>query len=835
MFERFTERARQVVVLAQDEARALKHNYIGTEHILLGLLREEEGLAARVLESLDITVEEVRAQVARIVGQGDEVTTGQIPFTPRAKKVLELALREALSLGHNYIGTEHILLGLVRENEGVAARILLDFDADAEKIRNEIIRMLSGPGRRQGGTSGATSEKGKSSKLLDQFGRNLTKQASEGKLDPVVGRQTEIERVMQILSRRTKNNPVLIGEPGVGKTAVVEGLASRISAGQVPDLLKNKQIYTLDLAALVAGSKYRGEFEERLKKVMKEITQRGDIILFIDELHNLVGAGAAEGAIDAASILKPALARGELQTIGATTLDEYRKYLERDAALERRFQQIRVEEPSTDDTVQILRGLRDRYEAHHRCKITDEALEAAATLASRYIQDRHLPDKAIDLIDEAASRMRIKTMTAPPRYRELEEEIEKVRKDKEDSIENQEFEKAASLRDKERKLTQKKRELEDQWRDSEQTEQPSIGEDEIADIVSMWTGIPVFKLTEAESQRLVRMEEELHKRVIGQDAAIVAVSKSIRRARAGIKDPKRPTGSFIFLGPSGVGKTELARTLAEFLFGDEEAMIQIDMSEYMEKHAVSRLVGSPPGYIGYDEGGQLTEAVRRKPYSVVLFDEIEKAHPDVFNILLQILEDGKLTDSQGRKVDFRNVIVIMTSNIGSASISKNVSLGFTLSNEDGLSYDDMKTRVMADLKKVFRPELLNRIDEIIVFPKLTKNEILQIVDLLMNRLRVQMAEHEVTIELTDEAKDLLVDKGWDPTMGARPLRRAIQRYIEDPLADFVLGRQLEPGSTILVARKNDEEADITVLPPSPPEVIGVSAAPDAPPEDVTAD
>jgi ATP-dependent Clp protease ATP-binding subunit ClpC len=835
VFERFTERARQVVVLAQDEARALKHNYIGTEHILLGLLREEEGLAARVLESLDITVEEVRAQVARIVGQGDEVTTGQIPFTPRAKKVLELALREALSLGHNYIGTEHILLGLVRENEGVAARILLDFDADAEKIRNEIIRMLSGPGRRQGGTSGASSEKGKSSKLLDQFGRNLTKQASEGKLDPVVGRQTEIERVMQILSRRTKNNPVLIGEPGVGKTAVVEGLASRISSGQVPDLLKNKQIYTLDLAALVAGSKYRGEFEERLKKVMKEITQRGDIILFIDELHNLVGAGAAEGAIDAASILKPALARGELQTIGATTLDEYRKYLERDAALERRFQQIRVDEPSTDDTVQILRGLRDRYEAHHRCKITDEALDAAATLADRYIQDRHLPDKAIDLIDEAASRMRIKTMTAPPRYRELEEEIEKVRKEKEDSIENQEFEKAASLRDKERKLTQKKRELEDQWRDSEQTEQPSIGEDEIADIVSMWTGIPVFKLTEAESQRLVRMEEELHKRVIGQDAAIIAVSKSIRRARAGIKDPKRPTGSFIFLGPSGVGKTELARTLAEFLFGDEDAMIQIDMSEYMEKHAVSRLVGSPPGYIGYDEGGQLTEAVRRKPYSVVLFDEIEKAHPDVFNILLQILEDGKLTDSQGRKVDFRNVIVIMTSNIGSASISKNVSLGFTLSNEEGISYDDMKTRVMGDLKKVFRPELLNRIDEIIVFPKLTKEEILQIVDLLMNRLRVQMAEHEVTIELTDEAKDLLVDKGWDPTMGARPLRRAIQRYIEDPLADFVLGRQLEPGSTILVARKNDEEVDITVLPPSPPEVIGVSAAPDAPPEDVAAD
>src|SRR3954449_1967840 len=744
MFERFTERARQVVVLAQEEARTLKHNYIGTEHILLGLLREEEGLAARVLESLDITVERVRAQVVRIVGQGDEVTTGQIPFTPRAKKVLELALREALSLGHNYIGTEHILLGLVRENEGVAARILLDFDADAEKIRNEIIRMLSGPGRRQAGAGGGPQgEKSKSSKLLDQFGRNFTKQAQDGKLDPIVGRQTEIERIMQILARRQKNNPVLIGEPGVGKTAIVEGLAQRISSNQVPEILKGKQIYSLDLAALVAGSKYRGEFEERLKKVMKEIQQRGDIVLFIDELHNLVGAGAAEGAIDAASILKPALARGELQTIGATTLDEYRKYLERDAALERRFQQIRVEEPSTEDTVQILRGLRDRYEAHHRCKITDEALRASATLADRYIQDRHLPDKAIDLIDEAASRMRIKTMTAPPRYRELEEEIERVRKDKEDSIEGQEFEKAASLRDKERKLSQKKRELEEQWREQDQVEQPEIGEDEIADIVSMWTGIPVFKLTEAESQRLVRMEDELHKRVIGQDAAIVAVSKSIRRARAGIKDPKRPTGSFIFLGPSGVGKTELARTLAEFLFGDEDALIQVDMSEYMEKHAVSRLVGSPPGYIGYDEGGQLTEAVRRKPYSVVLFDEIEKAHPDVFNILLQILEEGKLTDAQGRRVDFRNVIVIMTSNIGAGQISKNQGFGFSIGDEGGLAYDEMKSRVMGELKKVFRPELLNRIDEVIVFHKLDKEEIKRIIDLILRRLREQMATHEV--------------------------------------------------------------------------------------------
>jgi ATP-dependent Clp protease ATP-binding subunit ClpC len=828
MFERFTERARQVVVLAQDEARTLKHNYIGTEHILLGLLREEEGLAARVLDSLDITVEEVRAQVARIVGQGDEVTTGQIPFTPRAKKVLELALREALSLGHNYIGTEHILLGLVRENEGVAARILLDFDADAEKIRNEIIRMLSGPGRRTQ-SGGAAGEKGqKSSKLLDQFGRNLTKLATEGKLDPVVGRQNEIERVMQILSRRTKNNPVLIGEPGVGKTAVVEGLAQRISGNQVPELLKGKQIYTLDLAALVAGSKYRGEFEERLKKVMKEIAQRGDIILFIDELHNLVGAGAAEGAIDAASILKPALARGELQTIGATTLDEYRKYLERDSALERRFQQIKVEEPTIDDTVQILRGLRDRYEAHHRVRITDEALQAAAELSDRYIQERQLPDKAIDLIDEAASRMRIKLMTAPPVHKELDEEIETVRKEKEAAIESQEFEKAANLRDSERKLTLKKREMEDNWKSSGEADQAQIAEEEIADIVSMWTGIPVFKLTEAESQRLIRMEEELHKRVIGQDVAIEAVSKAIRRARAGIKDPKRPTGSFIFLGPSGVGKTELARTLAEFLFGDEDAMIQVDMSEYMEKHAVSRLVGSPPGYVGYDEGGQLTEAVRRKPYSVVLLDEIEKAHPDVFNILLQMLEEGRLTDAQGRHVDFKNTIVIMTSNIGAASIAKNTTLGFSVGEDEmGVSHDDMKNRIMGELKKVFRPELLNRIDEVIVFHKLSKDEIKMIVDQLMKRLREQMKVHEVSIELTEAAKEMMVEKGYDPTMGARPLRRAIQRFIEDPLADFVLARNLKPGSTVLVDHvEGDEEVSLQLIDP-----VDV---PDAPPEDLVA-
>jgi ATP-dependent Clp protease ATP-binding subunit ClpC len=831
VFERFTERARQVVVLAQEEARILKHNYIGTEHILLGLLREEEGLAARVLESLDITVERVRAQVVRIVGSGEEVTSGQIPFTPRAKKVLELALREALSLGHNYIGTEHILLGLVRENEGVAARILLDFDADSEKIRNEVIRMLSGPGgRRQGqGAGGQQGEGKKSSKLLDQFGRNLTKLAADGKLDPVVGRETEVERIMQILSRRTKNNPVLIGEPGVGKTAVVEGLASRITGGEVPELLKNKQIYTLDLAALVAGSKYRGEFEERLKKVMKEITQRGDIILFIDELHNLVGAGAAEGAIDAASILKPALARGELQTIGATTLDEYRKYLERDSALERRFQQIRVDQPSTDETVQILRGLRDRYEQHHKVDITDEALEAAAELADRYISDRFLPDKAIDLIDEAASRMRIKSMTSPPVYRELEDEIDETRRAKEAAIEAQEFEKAANLRDEERQLTQRKRQLEEQWEAGEgDGERPAIGEEEIADIVSMWTGIPVFKLTEAETAKLMRMEDELHKRVIGQQPAVEVISKAIRRSRAGLKDPKRPTGSFVFLGPSGVGKTELARTLAEFLFGDEDAMVRIDMSEYMEKHAVSRLVGSPPGYIGYDEGGQLTEAVRRKPYSVLLLDEIEKAHPDVFNILLQILEDGRLTDAQGRTVDFRHAIVIMTSNIGAQEIARNTPLGFAVSeDETGITYDDMKNRIMGELKKVFRPEFLNRIDDVIVFHKLQKPEIKQIIELLLRRVRESMAERELQLELTEEAKDFLVDKGWDPAMGARPLRRAIQRYIEDQLADFVLRQELIPQATVVVdvAPENDDrEVILSIVEPKVPAAVGVGAA-----------
>jgi ATP-dependent Clp protease ATP-binding subunit ClpC len=803
MFERFTERARQVVVLAQEEARSLKHNYIGTEHLLLGLLREEEGIAARVFDKLEISVEEVRAAVVRIVGSGEEVPQGQIPFTPRAKKVLELALREALSLGHNYIGTEHILLGLIREEEGVATRILLDLDADPEKIRNEVMQLLSGPGRR--GERGAPEGK-KATKMLDQFGRNLTKLAEDGKLDPCIGRSTEIERVMQILSRRTKNNPVLIGEPGVGKTAVVEGFAQRIANNEVPELLKDKQVFTLDLAALVAGSKYRGEFEERLKKVMKEIKETGDIIIFIDELHNLIGAGAAEGAIDAASILKPALARGELQTIGATTLDEYRKHIERDAALERRFQQIRVNEPTIEETEKILDGLRDRYEAHHRIRITDDALKAAAVLADRYIADRFLPDKAIDLIDEAASRMRIRTMTAPPSYRELEDQISAVRKEKEAAIEAQEFEKAANLRDKERKLSHKKIELEEQWKADDEGMKASIGEDEIAEIVSMWTGIPVFKLTEAESKKLLRMEEELHKRLVGQEPAVHAISKAIRRSRAGLKDIRRPTGSFIFLGPSGVGKTELARTLAEFLFGDEDHLVQLDMSEYMEKHSVSRLVGSPPGYVGHEEGGQLTEIVRRKPYCVVLLDEIEKAHPDVFNILLQILEDGRLTDSQGRAVDFRNVILIMTSNIGASTISKNAPLGFAQANEIGMSYDDMKGRITSELKRVFRPEFLNRVDEVIVFHKLDRSEIRQIVDLLIARLQKQITSSGIVLQLTEGGRDLLVDKGFDPGLGARPLRRAIQRYIEDKLADAMLDHQFSEGSVVLVDAVDDDSA-----------------------------
>src|ERR671915_492217 len=734
MFERFTEKARRVVVLAQEEARMLNHNYIGTEHILLGLIHEGEGVAAKALESLGISLEAVRRQVEEIIGQGQQAPSGHIPFTPRAKKVLELSLREALQLGHSYIGTEHILLGLIREGEGVAAQVLQKLGADLNRVRQQVIQLLSGY---TGGKETVSSEQTpQGSMVLDQFGRNLTQLARETKLDPVIGREKEIERVMQVLSRRTKNNPVLIGEPGVGKTAIVEGLAQKIVKADVPETLKNKQIYTLDLGALVAGSRYRGDFEERLKKVLKEIRTRGDIVLFIDELHTLVGAGAAEGAIDAASILKPMLARGELQTIGATTLDEYRKHLEKDAALERRFQPIKVPEPGVAHTIDILKGLRDRYEAHHRVHITDRGLVAAANLADRYISDRFLPDKAIDLIDEAGSRLRIRRMSAPPDYRELEERIAAVRAEKEQAIEAQDFERAAGFRDDEKRLVEERSNKESEWRSEEGQALAEVDEEEIAEVLSSWTGIPVTSLTEEETAKLLRMEEELHKRIVGQHDAIQAVSRSIRRTRAGLKDPKRPAGSFIFLGPSGVGKTESAKALAEFMFGDEAALIQLDMSEYMEKHTVSRLVGSPPGYVGYDEGGQLTEAVRRKPFSVVLFDEIEKAHPDVFNTLLQILEEGRLTDAQGRSVDFRNTVLIMTSNLGTADLRK-ANVGFSKTDE-AVTYERMKEKVTDALKTHFRPEFLNRIDEVIVFHELTKAEVTQIVDLMIRRVQNQL-------------------------------------------------------------------------------------------------
>jgi len=806
LFQRFSDRARRVVVLAQEEARMLNHNYIGTEHLLLGLIQEGEGVAAKALESMNISLEAVRNQVEEIIGRGSSAPTGHIPFTPRAKKVLELSLREALQLGHNYIGTEHILLGLIREGEGVAAQVLTKLGADLDRVRNQVVQLLTGAaGTKEVAQAGEAPAQG--NLLLDQFGRNLTQLAGQNKLDPVIGRDKEIERVMQVLARRTKNNPVLIGEPGVGKTAVVEGFAQKIVNNEVPHMLSGKQLYTLDLGALVAGSRYRGDFEERLKKVVKEIRSRGDIILFIDELHNLVGAGAAEGAIDAASILKPALARGELQTIGATTLDEYRKHLEKDAALERRFQPVLVEEPTVDHTIDILKGLRDRYEAHHRVAITDEALVAAARLAGRYISDRFLPDKAIDLIDEAASRLRIHAMTAPPDFRDLEERLQQIRQEKQAAIAGQEFEKAAGLRDKEKEILSEMEQLEEDWKIPFGSHQLQVTDDDIADILSSWTGIPVSQLTEEESSKLLRMEDALHERVVGQDEAVVAVSRSIRRTRAGLKDPKRPGGSFIFLGPSGVGKTELARTLAEFLFGDESALIQIDMSEYMEKHAVSRLVGSPPGYVGYEEGGQLTEAVRRKPFSVVLLDEIEKAHPDAFNMLLQILEDGRLTDSQGHKVDFRNTIVIMTSNLGARDISKGTSLGFTARKEGGMDYAKMKDQVLSELKKTFRPELLNRIDDVIVFHELSHDEIKQIVDLLMKRVKDQLAEQEIEIILSDDAKEALVKEGYDPVYGARPLRRAIQKLIEDPLSEKVLLKEYLPGSTILIA--TDREGSIT--------------------------
>ena len=822
MFERFTDRARRVVVLAQEEARLLNHNYIGTEHILLGLIHEGEGVAAKALESLGISLEAVRNQVEEIIGQGGTSPSGHIPFTPRAKKVLELSLREALQLGHNYIGTEHILLGLIREGEGVAAQVLVKLGADLSRVRQQVIQLLSGysgPGGQAGGDpekAGATSggvggDSPSGSLVLDQFGRNLTQLARDKELDPVIGRMRETERVMQVLSRRTKNNPVLIGEPGVGKTAIVEGLAQKIASDNVPETIRGKQLYTLDLGALVAGSRYRGDFEERLKKVLKEIKTRGDIILFIDEIHTLVGAGAAEGAIDAASILKPMLARGELQTIGATTTEEYRKHLEKDAALERRFQPIKVEEPTVAHTIEILKGLRDRYETHHRVTITDQALVAAANLADRYIADRHLPDKAIDLIDEAGSRLRIKRMETPPDYKEIEDALAKVTEDKKAAVESQDFELAGSLRDREKELLADKEQLEIEIKAKGVDLFDEVDEEAVADVLSVWTGIPVYKLTEQETAKLLRMEDELHKRVIGQEDGIKAVSQAIRRTRAGLKDPKRPSGSFIFLGPTGVGKTELAKTLAEFLFGDEDSLITLDMSEYQEKHTVSRLVGSPPGYVGYDEGGQLTEAVRRKPFSVVLFDEVEKAHPDVFNTLLQILEEGRLTDSQGRSVDFRNTVLIMTSNLGTRDLRK-ANLGFT-KNDEAVSYERMKAKVNEALKDHFRPEFLNRIDETIVFHELTQPEIVRMVDLMIRRVRNQLEEQGMGLELTDSAKVHLAEKGYDPTLGARPLRRAIQRLIEDPLSEELLNKGFYAGHMIIadVAPDPDNPGDNKIV------------------------
>jgi len=813
MFERFTDRARRVVVLAQEEARLLNHSYIGTEHILLGLIHEGEGVAAKALESLSISLDAVRAQVEEIIGQGGSSPSGHIPFTPRAKKVLELSLREALQLGHNYIGTEHILLGLLREGEGVATQVLVKLGADLGKVRQQVIQLLSGyqgPGNKGEAAGSAAAPGGKEepgekggSQVLDQFGRNLTQLAREKKLDPVIGRTRELERVMQILSRRTKNNPVLIGEPGVGKTAIVEGLAQKIVSGDIPETLKDKQLYTLDLGALVAGSRYRGDFEERLKKVLKEIKTRGDIVLFIDEIHTLVGAGAAEGAIDAASILKPMLARGELQTIGATTTDEYRKHLEKDPALERRFQPVKVEEPTVAHTIEILKGVRDKYETHHRVTITDQAIVAAANLADRYIADRFLPDKAIDLIDEAGSRLRIKRMQTPPDLKDLENRVSEVQEAKKKAIEDQRFEEAGRLRDQERSLLEEKSEKEAEIKASGINLFDEVDEEAIAEVLSIWTGIPVYKLTEEETAKLLNMEAELHKRIIGQEDAVKAVSQSIRRTRAGLKDPRRPSGSFIFLGPTGVGKTELAKTLAEFLFGDDQALITLDMSEYMEKHTVSRLVGSPPGYVGYEEGGQLTEAVRRKPFSVVLFDEIEKAHPDVFNTLLQILEEGRLTDSQGRSVDFRNTVIIMTSNLGTQDLRK-ANLGFT-TGDTAVSYDRMKDKVNDALKLHFRPEFLNRIDETIVFHELAKSEVIQMVDMMIKRLTGQLESQGLGIELTQSAKELLADVGYDPQMGARPLRRAIQRQIEDQLSEKILYKQFSAGQIIVVDTEEDPD------------------------------
>ena len=796
MYGKFTERAQKVLVLARDEAKSVNYPNVGTEHLLLGLLQEGESVAAKVLSALGINAENVAEAVSQLVEASDEEFQGEPALTARAKKVLELSLDEARRMGNNYVGPEHLLLGLIREGEGVAARILNAAGADYRRLRTMIAHLQGGQAPQEEQADGQA--KVSPTQTLDQFGRDLTAMAKEDKLDPVVGRDKEIERVIQVLSRRTKNNPVLIGEPGVGKTAVAEGLAQRIASGNVPEILLDKKVVTLDMGSVVAGTKYRGEFEERLKKIIDEIRQAGNIIMFIDELHTLVGAGAAEGAIDAANILKPALARGELQCIGATTLDEYRKYIEKDAALERRFQPITVAEPTVEETIQILKGLRDKYEAHHRVRITDAALDAAARLSSRYITDRFLPDKAIDLMDEAGSRVRLQAFVAPPDLKDMEKELEILQKEKEAAVDGQEFEKAAELRDQEQKLRSELDERRESWKQRKSGVDLVVDEEVIAHIVSSWTGVPVQKLSEGESERLLKMEEVLHQRVVGQDEAIRAVSRAIRRARAGLKDPKRPIGSFIFLGPTGVGKTELARTLADVMFGSEDAMVRIDMSEYMEKFAVSRLVGAPPGYVGYDEGGQLTEAVRRRPYTVVLLDEIEKAHPDVFNILLQVMEDGRLTDAKGRTVDFRNTVLIMTSNVGLQTAGKDIVMGFKTGEQEKSDYGDMKKRITGELRRIFRPEFLNRIDETIVFHALTKEHIREIVSLMLKEVAARMAENKITIEVSEPVKDLLAKEGYDEAFGARPLRRAILRLVEDPLSEELLKGTFQPGSEVLL-------------------------------------
>jgi ATP-dependent Clp protease ATP-binding subunit ClpC len=817
-FDKFTDRARKVLTLAQDEAQRFNHNYIGTEHLLLGLVREGEGVAARVLENMNVELAKVRTAVEFIIGRGDRPVVGEVGLTPRAKRVIELAIDEARRLGHNYIGTEHLLLGLVREGEGIAAGVLESLGVNLDKVRHEVIRVLS-----QSSSAGPAQETKRASKTptVDALGINLTEAARADKLDPVIGREKEIERVIQILGRKTKNNPALIGEPGVGKTAIAEGLAHRIVAGDVPDILLNKRVLTLDIGSLVAGTKYRGEFEERLKKIIEELRNTNDAVLFIDELHTLVGAGAAEGAIDAANILKPPLARGELQCIGATTLDEYRKYIERDAALERRFQPVMVEEPTLEQTIDILMGVRERYEQHHKVTINDDAVRAAADLSSRYITDRHLPDKAIDLIDEAASRVRLRHASAPPALREAQKDLDRITKEKDAAINNQEYEQAAALRETEAAARETAETLRSEWQSSISGDQPTVDEEEIAQVVAMWTGIPVTRIAQEESERLLHMEDAIHQRVIGQQEAIEIVSKAVRRARAGLKDPKRPIGSFIFLGPTGVGKTELAKALAEFMFGSEDALIKIDMSEFMERHNVSRLVGAPPGYVGFDEGGQLTEAVRRKSYAVVLLDEVEKAHPEVFNILLQILEDGQLTDAKGRRVDFRNCIIIMTSNLGAKSLQTNSSLGFrpmgdTIEARAESSYELMKEKVAAELKQNFRPEFLNRIDATVVFRSLTVEEITQIVDLMLQRVRDQLRAQQMHLEVTQAAKDHIIKLGYDVAYGARPLRRVIQNMVEDVLAEHLLLGKYEPGTTIVVDRDPEAGLDIHASEPRTP-------------------